>query len=268
MVRMPVVAGQFYPGTREALRKSVESFLVKKVKKEEAIGAVSPHAGYVYSGKVAGSVISTLEPKGTYIILGPNHTGLGRPFGLDTSTKWATPLGEVSIDKELADELVASSDHIRYDNVCHSHEHSIEVQIPFFQVLQNDFKIVPIVISYAPLEVYQKVGREIADAIKKLRVKDTLIVASSDMTHYEQHDEAKRKDRMAIDAILELDEAKLVRTVDEAGITMCGYAPTAIMITAAKELGARNARLVNYQTSGDASGDYTSVVGYAGIVVT
>ncbi len=269
MIRNPVVAGQFYPGTSGSLSKAIENLVDKKRPKEDAIGVVAPHAGYIYSGSVAGEVFSSIKPKNKYIIMGPNHTGMGESFGISTSSAWKTPLGDVRIDRELADAILKNSKYIKADEVSNFHEHSIEVQLPFLQFLQKDFEFVPIVISFDAIDAYRAIGRSIASAVKDLGLQDSVtIVASSDMTHYESQEEAKRKDSIAIDAILKLDEARLVRSLTERGISMCGYAPTAIMLSAAKELGAKKARLINYATSGDASGDYSSVVGYAGIIIS
>jgi len=268
VIREPAVAGQFYPGSKNALLREVESLIDSKAKKADAIGVVSPHAGYVYSGSVAGSVLSSIMSKGTYVVMGPNHTGLGERFGLDTSRSWRTPLGEVAINRPLAGAIQKHSRLIMDDSLSHAHEHSIEVQLPFLQVLQEAFTFVPIVISYATLDAYREIGAAIAKGIKDLGLqKDATIIASSDMTHYEPHETAKKKDAFAIEAVLALDEKRLVEEVSARDITMCGFAPTAIMITAAKALGAKSARLVRYQTSGDTSGDYSSVVGYAGIII-
>jgi MEMO1 family protein len=169
----------------------------------------------------------------------------------------------------LADAIIKNCGYIKSDSLSHQHEHSIEVQLPFLQILQKDFKIVPITVSHADLNIYKEVGKAIAGSIRALKIeKEITIIASSDMTHYESHENAKKKDSIAIDAILELDETKLVKRVLELDITMCGYAPAAIMIVAAKELGARRAKVVRYQTSGEASGDYSSVVGYAGLIIS
>jgi AmmeMemoRadiSam system protein B len=269
MIRKPAVAGQFYPGSEKALLSTINSMIDVKAKKESAIGVVSPHAGYVYSGPVAGQVLSAIKPRSTYIIMGPNHTGMGEAFSMATSDSWKTPLGEVKVNAALARSIADGSAYIKGDDDAHAAEHSVEVQLPFLQALQKDFTFVPLVISCADVETYRSIGKELARAIRDCKLeKDITIIASSDMTHYEPHEAAKLKDAMAIDAILALDEKKLVETVERMSITMCGYAPTAIMLVAAKELGATSARLVKYQTSGDASGDYSSVVGYAGIVIT
>ncbi|MBI4974634.1 MAG: AmmeMemoRadiSam system protein B [Candidatus Omnitrophica bacterium] len=269
MVRQAAVAGQFYPASEKLLLRQVESLIDRKTAREDAIGVVSPHAGYIYSGSVAGSTLASIKSKSTYIIMGPNHTGLGAEFSLSRIELWETPLGKVKIDKPLANQIAKSSRYIKEDDLAHSHEHSIEVQLPFLQTLQKDFAFVPIVISSAELDIYRVIGIEVATSIKELKLEDAVtIIASSDMTHYEPHEIARKKDSLAIEAILELDEEKLVASIDRLNISMCGYAPVAIMLVAAKELGAKKGRLVKYQTSGDASGDYSSVVGYAGIIIS
>lgn len=266
MVRNPVVAGQFYPGKPSSLEAQIKGFIDEGAAKEEAIGLVSPHAGYIYSGPVAGAVISRVEFKDTFIIMGPNHTGKGKPLSIMSEGTWRTPLGDVEIDSELGKEILSTSIHLEEDHVAHLYEHSIEVQIPFLQYFKRDIKIVPIVLAYSSGDTYKEIGGEIARAIKSLG-RGVVIMASSDMTHYEPHQSARRKDNLAIEAILELNEDELLRRVNEFGISMCGYAPTMALISAARELGARQAELVRYQTSGDTSGDYSGVVGYAGIVI-
>lgn len=269
MVRNPAAAGQFYSGRKESLAKEVRGLIDEAVRREDAIGVVSPHAGYVYSGLVAGSTLSSIKSKPTYIILGPNHTGLGSPFSISVSDSWKTPLGEVSINKTLSDKILKNCPDIKEDELAHIHEHSIEVQLPFLQVLQKELTFVPIVISLGSLETYSNIGEGLAKSVKELKIeKDITIIASSDMTHYEPHETAKVKDSKAIDAILKLDEKSLVERVEKFDISMCGFAPCAIMIVAAKALGAASAHLVKYQTSGEISGDYSSVVGYAGIVIS
>jgi AmmeMemoRadiSam system protein B len=183
-----------------------------------------------------------------------------------TEGAWKTPLGSVEIDSKLGKQILAESQNLEEDQVAHLYEHSVEVQIPFLQYLKQDFKIVPIVFSYGPRAVYKEIGRAIGKAIKDLKA-ETVIIASSDMTHYESQESAKRKDTQAINAILELNEDELLNRIEKLNISMCGYAPTVSLISAAKELGARRAELVKYQTSGDVTGDYSGVVGYAGIIV-
>lgn len=268
MIREPVVAGQFYPGSQASLRKQIEAFLDKDAAKIDAKAVVLPHAGYVYSGAVAGKTISQVNIKDTCIILGPNHTGYGAPFSIMTEGFWKTPLGQVEIDRELARAILSESHFIKEDELAHRYEHSLEVEIPFLQCLKKSCKIVPIVASTADLETYRKVGQEIAAAIKKLgRENDVLIVASSDMTHYESQEQASLKDREAIDAILKLDEEALLKKIRALDISMCGFAPVIITLSCIKELGAKQGRLVKYQTSGDVTKDFSAVVGYAGIIL-
>lgn len=268
--RNPIVAGQFYPGSKDSLLKELKSLIDSTLKSEaDAIGILSPHAGYIYSGHVAGSVFGSIKPRATYVILGPNHTGMGEDFGLATAPLWMTPIGEARMDKALADLIRKNSIHVKEDNLSHAHEHSIEVQLPFLQFIQSDFKFVPIVVAAASLDIYREVGGAIARSIKDLKMeRDVTIIASSDMTHYESQENASRKDSVAIEAILELNEERLLDRVSNLDISMCGYGPAAVMIVAAKELGAKSGRLVNYETSGAASGDYSSVVGYAGIIIS
>jgi AmmeMemoRadiSam system protein B/AmmeMemoRadiSam system protein A len=267
MIRKPVVAGQFYPGTASQLKTMIGAFVDEKVAKEEVIGLVSPHAGYVYSGPVAGAVISKVKFKDTFVIMGPNHTGTGKPLSIMTQGTWETPLGKVEIDSELGKQILATSSHLEEDQVAHQYEHSIEVQLPFLQYFKPDIRIVPIMLAYAGGDIYKEIGKELAKAIKASN-KGVVIMASSDMTHYEPQETAQEKDTQAIEAILDLNEDELLRRVDELNISMCGYAPTVSLISAAKELGATGAELVRYQTSGDTTGDYSAVVGYAGVIIT
>ena len=266
MVRNPVVAGQFYPGSADQLRSVIRGLVDEEAVKEDVIGLLSPHAGYIYSGPVAGATISRIKFKDTFVIMGPNHTGSGQPLSIMTEGVWKTPLGEVEIDSELGKQILAASDYLQEDQVAHQHEHSIEVQLPFLQYFKSDIKLVPIVIAYASGAIYKEIGQGIARAIKELD-KEVVIIASSDMTHYEPQESARRKDTQAIEAMLNLNEDELLRRVQELDISMCGYAPAVSLISAAKELGAEEAELVRYQTSGDTSGDYASVVGYAGIII-
>jgi len=227
---------------------------------------IVPHAGYVYSGRVAGAVFSRIEFRDTCIVMGPNHTGNGVPFSIMTEGTWKTPLGDVEIDSELGKKILSSSKYLKEDFPALQNEHSIEVQLPFLQYFREDIKIVPLVFGPAGTDVYQAIGLEIARAVMELN-KKVLIVASSDMTHYEPQEEALRKDNQAIQAILELNEKELSRRVHSLDISMCGFAPVVSLIAAAKMLGAGGAELVKYQTSGDTTGDNSSVVGYAGIII-
>ncbi|MFB0559116.1 MAG: MEMO1 family protein [Dehalococcoidales bacterium] len=267
MIRNPVVSGQFYPSSPDQLRVMVEGLVDEKAVKEDVIGLLSPHAGYIFSGSVAGAVMSRIKFKDTFVIMGPNHTGVGKPLSIMTQGTWKTPLGEVEIDSELGKRILDTSSHLQEDYAAHQYEHSIEVQLPFLQYFKKDFKFVPIVLAYSSLETYKEIGKELAKAIKDLN-REVVIIASSDMTHYESQASAQRKDSQAIEAILDLNGDELFKRVDTLNISMCGYAPTISLISAAKELGATGAELVRYQTSGDITGDYSSVVGYAGIIIT
>jgi AmmeMemoRadiSam system protein B len=266
MTREAAVAGQFYPGQPGELREMIRQMTDSKVDRADVMGVVSPHAGFVYSGPVAGAVFSRIKFTDTFIIIGPNHRGLGKPLSITTGGSWKTPLGEVQIDSGLAKAILATSDGLEEDALAHRYEHSLEVQVPFLQYFKPDVKIVPIVLAQAAPQVYQGIGRAIAGTLKS-RGEAAVIVASSDMTHYEPHESAKAKDKMAIEAILGLDADELVRRIGKYDISMCGYAPVISLIAAALEMGAGKAGLVKYQTSGDTSGDYTSVVGYAGITI-
>jgi hypothetical protein len=267
-VRKPIVAGQFYQAMPVALREQIDSLVDKKANKIDALACMLPHAGYMYSGKVAAETVSRVNLKEKIILLGPNHTANGAAFSIMTEGAWQTPLGEVKIDSLLAKKILANSKYLEDDPLAHIYEHSLEVELPFLQYFKSDFQIVPIVFMSDQIELLKEIGREIAEVLLGPQIKDSvMLIASSDMTHYEPQAEAQKKDKEAIDAILELDEDKLMRKIKRFNISMCGYAPVIVMIRTAKLLGARRAELVKYQTSGDVSGDKGSVVGYAGIVI-
>ena len=265
-VREPVVAGQFYPGAKASLKGVLSSLVDKNKKREKVIGAMSPHAGYVYSGAVAGGVLSLLSPKELFIIIGPNHTGTGEPFSVFSEGSWKTPLGTVEVDKEFAGRLIGASLLFKADRLAHAHEHSIEVQIPFLQYIVDSFKILPLCVASLDMKELKKAGAEIASAIKESK-RDVTIIASSDMTHYESHEAAKEKDMQAISAILRMNEDELLQKVGTLNISMCGVAPVIITLCASKAIGAKEAKLVDYKTSAEASGDYSSVVGYGGVIL-
>jgi AmmeMemoRadiSam system protein B len=269
MLRQAAVAGYFYKGSSAALRDQVERFLVPGAKKIKAFGIVSPHAGLVYSGSVAGAVYSSIELPGTFILIGPNHTGLGEPVSLMAKGEWETPLGTVRIDEGLAAAILSRSRLIREDTIAHLKEHSLEVQLPFIQYLKHEFTIVPIQMMDTRLETCLNLGNAVAEAVRE-QAKETgvLIVASSDMSHYISAEAAKKKDHKAIKRMLDLDAQGLYYTVRDEDITMCGYGPAVAMLTACKALGAKKAELIKYTNSGEVSGDYDQVVGYAGIVVS
>ena len=265
MIRNPVVAGQFYPASAEKLREMIAELTDVKVEKEEVVGLLVPHAGYIYSGRVAGATISRVRFKDTFIIIGPSHTGLGKPYSVMTEGTWRTPLGDVDIDTELAEKIIEVSKYVREDTSAQEGEHAVEVQLPFLQYFRSDIRIVPMILAYSRAEAYKEIGRDIARAIKELD-REVVIIASGDMTHYESQKAASEKDHLAIEAMLELDEDELTRRYEERNITMCAHGPVVCLISAAKELGTSGAELVRYETSGDTTGDYSAVVGYAGVI--
>ncbi|MCJ7645361.1 AmmeMemoRadiSam system protein B [bacterium] len=266
MVRKPAQAGRFYMKEPEALRSQVEKYIRRDIKKEDVLGIMAPHAGYLYSGKVAGAVYSKINLPDTIIIIGPNHTGIGAEIAIMSEGEWEMPNGRVEIDSSLAKELLSEAgDLAQEDKEAHLREHSLEVQLPFIQYFKTDFTIVPICMRDQRVSTCRELGKAIARVIKSKT--PCLIVASSDMTHRESQKDAERKDRLAIDKILKLDAEGLLKTVIDEDISMCGPGPTATMIFACKELGAKRSELVLYNTSAEATGDYSAVVGYAGIIV-
>ncbi len=265
MKRTPAVAGTFYPGRAEQLRAEVESFLKSESPKQSAFGAVIPHAGYVYSGAVAGEVFSRLEIPPTVLILNPNHTGVGRPFSVWPDGHWTTPLGDVPVDAGLAAELTNTCPPLVADTRAHLREHSGEVMLPFLQVARPDVSVVMVVVDMAPLARLQQLGRDIAKATSGIQPRP-LIIASSDMTHFQSETVARAQDKLAIEEMLKLDEAGLYEVVTERGITMCGVAPTTVAIAAVRELGSAKSELIKYDTSATAGGDASNVVGYAGLI--
>jgi MEMO1 family protein len=236
--------------------------------RQTAIGIVVPHAGYIYSGKVAGSVFAKVQLPARTIILCPNHTGLGAPLSIMSSGAWRTPLGEIEIDSEMCEALMSAYPLLEDDFKAHEFEHALEVQLPFLQrILGDGIRFVPITVGVANFEYLKALGEAIAGVIRALEP-ITLIIASSDMNHYESDAITRIKDAKAIDQVLKRDAKGLYDTVRRERISMCGYGPTTSMIIAANLLGATKAEIVNYATSGDASGDYDRVVGYAGMIVS
>jgi AmmeMemoRadiSam system protein B len=283
-VRTPAVAGRFYPGRAEELLREVREFtspgkIPIETGRIAAIGCVAPHAGYIYSGGVAGAVYSRLEIPERCVILCPNHTGKGRPLAIMAGTVWQTPLGEVAADADMGARLLRRFPALQEDSAAHRAEHAIEVQLPFLQALRPEVKIVPIAIGTSDFDVLRGLGEALADVIADRLEEDqeedheqdqdekVLIIASSDMNHYESDAITRVKDHKAIERVLAMDARGLWKVVMTEEISMCGFGPTIVMLTAAKILGATSATLVKYATSGDVSGDYESVVGYAGIIV-
>jgi AmmeMemoRadiSam system protein B len=273
-IRRPAVSGMFYAGTARELEEQIEwcyrhevgPGTIPRVNSKglrEIVAIVVPHAGYYYSGPVAAHAYKELADDGicdTAVILGPNHTGYGYPVSLWVGDGWSTPLGEVEIDKKLAQKLLGTV--IKADETAHIHEHSIEVQLPWLQYLYKKVKIVPITMLAQDLETARSVGKTISQAGD-----NSIIIASSDFTHYEPHSVAMEKDSLVIESIVALDEEELYKRCERLGCTMCGYGPVASAIVAAKEMRAKKASLLKYATSGDTSGDFSRVVGYGSIVI-
>ncbi|MGP8155916.1 MAG: AmmeMemoRadiSam system protein B [Candidatus Acidiferrales bacterium] len=278
MIRPPAVAGRFYPSDPRELARQVDQYsqpsASARVEKFRARGCLVPHAGYMYSGRVAGAVYSSLQIPARVILLGPRHFPRGEPMAILTEGSWQTPLGEARIDSALAEELARACPRLREDAVAHEQEHSLEVQLPFLQRLAGDFRFVPVVLAVDRYPALEELGRAVAQVVAAHEAQaaggedaPVLVIASSDMNHYESDAITRAKDRRATDRILALDPRGLYDTVRNEGITMCGYAATVAMLVAVRELGAKEAQLVRYATSGDVTGERNEVVGYAGIIV-
>jgi len=279
-VRPPCQAGAFYEGTAQQLRKQIEEcFLDRlgpgrlpetaKTGLQHVLGLVCPHAGYMFSGPVAAHAYYRLALDGrpdTVVIFGPNHTGYGSALAVTNEGSWRTPLGDVEIDTETANRIVKESHVVDIDDSAHSFEHSIEVQLPFLQFLYgSQFRFVPICFLMQDLLSAREVGQAVG---KVLTGKNAVVIASSDMTHYESQQRASTHDGLALRAVEAMDEAKLFSVVETHGISACGVGPIAAAITVAKTMGGKEAKLLCYKTSGDVVGDYSSVVGYAAAYFT
>ncbi|MGC9515574.1 MEMO1 family protein [Methanocrinis sp.] len=262
-MRRPAVAGSFYPRHPDELREELEAAFSDAVGSETLPirGAVVPHAGYIYSGAVAAEVYARLPERETFVLIGPNHQGLGLPVALSRDS-WMTPLGVAECDLELADALTGSI--VEVDESAHLYEHSLEVQIPFLQSRFKGFKILPICMGLQDEETAVEVGEAVGEAAERLG-RDCTVIASSDLTHYEPQDEARRKDARVIEAILRMDVPSIYKTVYGLNLTACGYGPISAAITASKILGAETGKLLRYSTSGDVIGDFSQVVGYGAI---
>ena len=265
-IRHPAVAGRFYPRDPDDLRAAVQSYLSPSRDTVSALGCVVPHAGYMYSGHVAGAVYARLELPRRIVLLCPNHTGMGHPLAIMSVGGWETPLGMVPIDSTLAADLTQRFPLLSEDSEAHRAEHGAEVQLPFLQTRRPDCTFVPIALGTSRFELLEPVGIAIADMVESLG-EPVLVIASSDMNHYENDTIARIKDQKAIERILVTDAPGLFDVVMNEDISMCGFGPTVVMLTAARRLGATGTELVRYATSGDVSGDRERVVGYAGIIV-
>lgn len=278
MLRKPAVAGVFYESGTESLKRRIEWCFEHELgpgdisdemgNKRNVKGLLAPHAGYVYSGPIAAHSYYKLVEDGfpeTFIILCPNHTGLGSGVSTFIEGEWETPIGKVEIDSKFAEKLVSNADIIDSDSSAHLQEHSCEVQIPFLQYFSRDFKVVPVCMWMQDLETSSEVGISIKKTAEELE-RDIVVIASSDFTHYKPHDVAYQNDIQVLAAIKAMDEKLMMTRVGELNVTMCGYGPVASTIIASRELGAQNCDILKYATSGDITGDYSSVVGYASAV--
>jgi len=266
--RPPAVAGSFYEASPERLRAQVQECFAanpKTTTKERFVGAVVPHAGLMYSGHVAAAFYGLAELPKRFIILCPNHTGIGHFAAINREGEWRTPLGAVPVDTALADALMSKTRLLGDDWKAHAREHSLEVQLPFLQQLVGNFSFVPICLAAPRYAFCEEIGNAIADVVQDEPIG---ILASSDLNHYANQEVTLIKDQRAIDQVLALDPDSLWRVVDEEDISMCGFIPTTTMLIAARKLGARNARLIKHATSGDINHDYAHVVGYAAILIS
>jgi len=276
-IRRPTQAGAFYEGNAEALKFQIENcflheFGPKQLPKvnmdgsRRIVGLVCPHAGYMFSGAVAANAYYALASDGkpdTVVILGPNHTGYGSGLAVAAEGLWRTPLGDAEVDGETASEIARETRIVDVDEVAHQFEHSVEVQLPFLQYLYGSaFKFVPMCFQMQDLASAVEVGKALA---KVLADKNAVIIASSDMTHYEPQRNAVAKDMAVLKAVETMDEKRFYSVIEKQNVTACGYGPIAALVVAAKATGVKEANLLCYKTSGDVSGDYSRVVGYAAV---
>ena len=277
MLRQPAVAGSFYPNDPESLARLIEScFLddsgvgeIPKLNSFEGtdypINIMVPHAGYQYSGAVASHGYSKLVQNGfpeIFIILSPNHTGFGTEVSVFNEGQWITPLGNIEVDSEFADEIISSSEYASADFHAHLREHSIEVQLPFLQYFSDDFKIVPITMGVQNFLTSSDLAKAIFEAGNNLQ-KSYAVIASTDLSHFNNQEKANKVDGFVLEDIDNMDEFKLFEEVVQYNITMCGYGPVMTAISLSKLQGRNTSEILSYRTSGDVTGDFTSVVGYA-----
>jgi MEMO1 family protein len=278
--RLPAVAGSFYPDNDGELRTKIQECFLHRLgpgtipsiptnTDDRLVGLVVPHAGYMFSGAVAAHSyyhLGSAGPRRSIVIMGPNHSGYGSGVSANISGLWATPLGDVPVDEQLGGKIVKNSRLIDVEDQAHRSEHSIEVQLPFLQfIYPRQFRFVPVCMMLQDLETSRDVGESVAAAVQGT---DSVILASSDWTHYEPHERAVAKDGEALKALLEMDPVHFHETVENNMVSACGYGPVTALVHAAKILGAQHAKLLSYQTSGDVTGDKDAVVGYAALMFT
>jgi len=271
-LRQAAVAGRFYPADPDDLRAEARAYLSPATAANHApvraLGCIAPHAGYMYSGHVAGAIFARVEVPKRCIVLCPNHTGVGHALAIMSEGSWQTPLGDVPVDAELAAALKQRLPALQEDSAAHRAEHAVEVELPFLLLRQPELSFVPIALGTRHFDILEQLGKALAEVVSIPAQHDPiLIVASSDMNHYESDAVTRAKDHRAIERILSLDPRGLFDVVTQQNISMCGLGPAVAMLTAVRQLGAKSAELVKYATSGDISGDRNMVVGYAGVVV-
>jgi hypothetical protein len=267
MLRLPAFAGQFYPANPRELTHLIRKFASENSAAEQvhARACLVPHAGYTYSGGVAGAVFSRLILPPRILVLGVRHSRRGEDLAILSEGAWRTPLGDVPVEQELARRLMAACSDLKEDSVAHSREHSLEVELPFLQVLDPGFRFVPVAVGTLRYAELQDLGKGIARVMKE-SAEEILLVTSSDMNHYEDDQTTRIKDGKAIARLQEVDAEGLYEVCRDEHISMCGQGPAVAMLTAMKELGVESGELARYATSGDVSGERESVVGYAGMI--
>lgn len=271
MIRPAAVAGQFYPATATEVAAELERIWPPVGPPRPAIAVMVPHAGWMYSGRTAAKVYASVTVPDRVVLVGPNHRDIGSRYAIADAGSWETPLGRVKIAEPLAAELLDACELLAEDPRAHAREHSLEVQVPMLQRANPQVQIVPIVIGGPWPDAggrgdLRQLGETIGDVVREFS-RPVLLVASTDLNHYEDQETSQIKDKLALDAVLKLDEDGLMQRVREVEVTMCGVAATYVVIVAAKRLGARRSELIEYRTSGDVTGDYRQVVGYGGVVI-
>jgi AmmeMemoRadiSam system protein B len=262
-LRTPAVAGQFYPGSAAALRRDLDAY-IPDAPRQDFFGGISPHAGYVYSGPTAGALFGRMRVPDAVVLLGPKHHGAGAEYAVWATGLWRTPLGDCPVNEKLAAAVLAACPLLRADETAHRPEHSLEVVVPFLQYVHPAVTIVPVALAPMSAGDVRATGEGLAAALRPL-LPEAVVVVSSDMTHYESAAAAAAKDRLALDRVAALDEEGLLAVARANDISMCGVWPAAVGIAAVKALGAREGVLIHYTNSGEASGDYGHVVGYAAV---
>ncbi|HXC47389.1 MAG TPA: AmmeMemoRadiSam system protein B [Candidatus Sulfotelmatobacter sp.] len=267
MLRLPAVAGQFYPADPRELTRLIRKFSAEDpgVKKTRVRACLVPHAGYIYSGGVAGAVFARIILPKQVLVLGVRHSPMGEDLAILSEGAWRTPLGDAPVNATLAQRVKTGCPGLREDSVAHSREHSLEVEIPFLQILDPGFSFVPVAVGTLRFEELHEMGMGLARVLNESR-EGILVVTSSDMNHYEPDDVTRVKDAKAIDRLKAVDARGLFEVCRKEKISMCGLGPAVVMLTAMKELGVETGEVVRYATSGDVNGDRDAVVGYAGMI--